>query len=70
MVSGCEDTLTVADPEADRPFESVIVKISVLRPFTGSVRLKVPVPKYGAVPPFADTAQLNGLPAVNVEAVD
>ncbi len=37
---------------------------SVFVPFVGSVRLMVPVPVYGVVPPVADTVQLNALPAV------
>jgi len=45
----------------------VTLKVSVLVPFTGSVLLTVPVPVYGAVPPLADTVQLNGLPAVTPE---
>jgi len=43
---------------------SVIVHDSVFEPFVGSVRLNVPVPVYGAVPPAAVTVQLNALPAV------
>jgi len=42
----------------------VTLKVSVFVPFVFSVRLKVPVPVYGAVPPEADTVQLNGLPRV------
>ena len=62
--SGCAATLTVAEPEALTALASVTVKVSVLEPFAGSVRLKVPVPEYGVVPPVALTVQSKGLPAV------
>src|SRR6266571_2590405 len=48
----------------DAPGESITVNDSVLEPLVGSVTLNVPVPVYGAVPPEADTVQLNGFPAV------
>jgi len=63
-VIGWAATLTVAEPEALTVFASVTVNVSVLEPLTASVRLKVPVPVYGAEPPLAVTVQLNGLPAV------
>jgi hypothetical protein len=40
------------------------VKLWVKVPFVGRVTEIDPVPVYGEVPPVADTAQLNGLPAV------
>jgi len=61
---GWAATLTVAEFEALTVFESVTVKLSVFVPLVGSVREIVPVPVYGAVPPVADTVQLNSLPAV------
>ena len=45
-------------------FTSDTVKDSVLAPLVVSVRLKVPVPVYGGVPPVADTVQLKALPMV------
>ena len=65
--SGWPATLTLVDPEALAAFASVTVKDSVLVPLVGSVLLSVPVPVYGAVPPDAETVQLNGLPAVTPE---
>ena len=61
---GWAATVTLADPEALTAFASVTVKDSVFTPLLDSVLLMVPVPVYGAVPPVADTVQLNGLPAV------
>ena len=61
---GCPPTDTVAELEALTVLASVTVNDSTLFPFVVSVRLKVPVPVYGALPPVADTVQLNGLPVV------
>ncbi len=55
LVSGWAATVTVAEPEGVTPLASVTL-VSVLVPFTPSVRLKVPVPVYGAVPQVANTA--------------
>ncbi len=55
---------TVAEPDAVTPLASVTLNVSVFDPFVASVRLKVPIPLYGVVPPVAETVQLNGLPAV------
>jgi len=63
-VIGWPPTLTVAEPDALTVFASVTVNDSVFVPLVGSVLLRVPVPVYGAVPPVADTVQLNGLPVV------
>src|SRR5712691_4724086 len=57
-------TLTAADPEALAALPSVTVKDSVLDPLDVSVRLKVPVPVYGVVPPVALTVQLNATPTL------
>ena len=61
---GWAATVTLAVPEALTAFASVTVKDSVFAPLLVSVLLMVPVPVYGAVPPLADTVQLNGLPVV------
>jgi len=41
---GCGPTITVADPAALAPFESVTVKVSTAEPFVGAVLENVPVP--------------------------
>ena len=61
---GWAATVTVAEPEAITPLPSVTLNVSVKLPFTDSVLDIVPVPVYGAVPPVAETVQVNGLPAV------
>ncbi len=38
-------------------------------PLTDSTAVKLPVPLYGAVPPVAETVQMNGLPVVIGAAV-
>ena len=55
-------TLTV--PEIVAALLSVTLNVSVNVPFTASVFEMLPVPVYGAVPPVAETVQVNGLPAV------
>src|SRR5215471_17956459 len=67
-VNGCGAIVTVAEPDDVTLLESVTLNVSVKRPLTDSVRLNVPVPWYGDVPPFAETVQLNGLPAVAPES--
>ena len=62
--SGAPWTLTIAEPEAEAPFPSDTVKLSVFIPFEFSVLLIVPVPVYGIVPPTADTVQSNATPRV------
>ncbi len=62
--SGWASTLTLADPDALTVLVSVTVNDSVFVPFVGSVRLMVPVPVYGVVPPVAETVQLKAFPAV------
>ena len=56
--------MTLAKPEALAPFPSVTVNNSGKEPFIGSVRLMIPVPVYGVVPPLALTVQVKALPAV------
>jgi len=60
-------TTTLADPLALTRFESATVKDSVKTPFEASVLAKLPVPKYGPVPPVAEMVQVKGLPAVTPE---
>jgi hypothetical protein len=64
---GCGATVTLAETDMVTPLASVTENFSVKVPLTGSVTVKLPVPVYGAVPPVADTVQLNGLPAVAPE---
>ena len=59
--------MTVAEPDWLTVFASVTVNDSVFEPLVVSVRLNVPVPVYGVVPPVALTVQLNGLPIVTPE---
>ena len=67
---GCGATVTLAEPEAVTPFESVTLKLSVKVPFAGCVTENDPVPEYGAVPPVAETVQVKGLPVVIAELAD
>ena len=59
--SGVPTMFTVAEPEALTALVSVTVNDSTLLPFVVSVRLNVPVPVYGVVPPAALTVQLNAV---------
>ena|SRR2546425_6105881 len=59
--------VTLAEPEALAPLVSVTVNFSSNVPFTGSVLVSIPSPRYGDVPPVADILQSNGLPAVTPE---
>jgi hypothetical protein len=61
---GCGAMVTVSEPLAETPLASVTVKVTVYVPLTGKLADREPVPVYGAVPPVAETVQLNGLPAV------
>src|SRR5215467_1912437 len=65
--SGWPPMVTLALALALAPAPSVTVKDSVNDPLTASVRLIVPVPVYGVVPPVAVTVQSKGLPAVRPE---
>src|SRR5207247_2012972 len=61
---GCWTTVTVVVATAVFPLASLTSKDSWNDPLTGSVTVNVPVPRYGPVPPVADTLHVNGLPAV------
>src|SRR6266581_7254519 len=54
---GWSAMLTVAEPEADCPLESVTRNSSSYEPLLGSVTGSVPLPEYGPVPPVAQTLQ-------------
>ncbi len=64
MTSGCGATVTSAVATALMPLASMMVNVSTLEPLTGSVRLILPVPVYGPVPPVAETVHVKALPAV------
>ena len=63
--SGWAAMVTESLPDAVTALASVTLKLWVNVPLVGWVADRVPVPVYGAVPPVADTVQLNGLPAVS-----